>query len=184
MHDRDMLDDGLRLWWLQMFGDVREPLTGPLQAYADAIDGLWQHAGFTSGPIIGIDYGVADAAESAVLAWPLSGQTVSLDVPRDDRLRALFDALAVAHQADLELRLLRLANDIGHYEPHVRYEFTAVQQILKDAGISDGYGRLTLRQPVRPPVELPDLRHAGGYGAGSAPGPAKTTARCCDTPTR
>ncbi|MBU5946769.1 hypothetical protein [Streptomyces sp. PAM3C] len=124
----------------------------------------WQSLGYTTGPIVGMDLGGPDPAETAVLAWPhqhgKAAHTVSIDieVPLTDGLRSLFDALAAAHSRELGRRLRRLADDLGQWEPHVRVDFQRVQQVLEDHGIGDGYGRLTIPQPVRPPIEPPAIR--------------------------
>lgn len=49
----------------------------------------------------------------------------------------------------------RLAADLGISSYVARRHFDAVQDVLEQAGVGDGYGRLTLRQPVRPPVQAP-----------------------------
>ncbi|MFC7906439.1 hypothetical protein [Streptomyces nigra] len=120
----------------------------------------WEPLGFTTGPVIGVDYGAPDPAETAVITWPrqygkTAAFTASIDVPLTDGLRALFAALDASHRASLDQRLRRLADDLDRWEPHVRYDFHRVQQVLEDAGIGDGYGRLTIPQPVRPPIEPP-----------------------------
>ncbi|MFF3928597.1 hypothetical protein [Streptomyces hirsutus] len=121
----------------------------------------WQHVGYTTDPIIGIDYGAADPGESAVITWPHQyGKTaalrsVTLEASLTGDTRGLFDALLVGHRAHLDRRLRRLATDLGRWVPHVRHDFHKVQHVLEEAGIGDGYGRLTIPQPVRPPVEQP-----------------------------
>ncbi|MGA4896724.1 hypothetical protein ACPCAJ_01995 [Streptomyces griseoincarnatus] len=130
------------------------PLTG----------GEWQSLGYTTGPLVGMDFGAPDPADTAVLAWPhqhgKATLTASLDieVPLTDGLRSLHDALAAAHSRALGRRLRRLAHDLGQWEPHVRVDFQRVQQVLEDHGIGDGYGRLTIPQPVHPPIETPRIR--------------------------
>lgn len=114
----------------------------------------WEPLG-TTGPVIGLDFGVEDPYESAVLGWPHQyGKTAALSVeyttPFTSVMRGLFDALEASHQADLNRRLARLARDLGRFVPHVRHDFHAVQQVLEAAGITDGYGRITIPQPVRP----------------------------------
>ncbi|MEU9149175.1 hypothetical protein AB0D59_01145 [Streptomyces sp. NPDC048417] len=140
-----LIPDGAQEVWIRPDGSVN-----------------WQPLGFTSDVVLGIDYGAADPAGSAVLAWPYQygkSAAVSLTAQVTSSMRAMFDALFVDHRARLDRRLRRLADDLGRWEPHVHRDFHTVQQILEDAGIGDGYGRLTIAQPVRPPVELP---HAPG----------------------
>lgn len=91
--------------------------------------------------------------ETANGTWPHQyGKTTALSVEYTTSLtgsmRGLFDALEASHRADLDRRLVRLANDLGRLEPHVRHGFHVVQQVLETAGI-------TIPQPVRPPIELP-----------------------------
>lgn len=120
----------------------------------------WEPVGYITDAVIGIDFGAPDPGESAVIAWPYkhgktAALTVTLETPLTGGLRALYDALLVSHQADRDQRLRRLADDLGWWEDAVRSHFEAVQQVLEEAGVSDGYGRLTLPQPVRPPIIPP-----------------------------
>ncbi len=46
----------------------------------------------------------------------------------------------------------RLAHHLGLHPAVVRTQFDQVQHVLEETGIGDGYGCLTLTQPVRPPV--------------------------------
>lgn len=116
----------------------------------------WEPLGYTTGPVIGLDHGAADPYESAVLAWPHQyGKTAfafELTVPFTSSMRGLFDALDASYQAALDRRLVRLADDLGRFLPHVRHDFHAVQQVLETAGVLDGYGRITIPQPIRPSI--------------------------------
>ncbi|MFD5656956.1 hypothetical protein [Streptomyces hirsutus] len=139
------------------------PLADDLQQVWVLPDGAtdWQHVGYTTEPIIGIDYGAADPGESAVITWPhrygktAALRSVTVEAPLTGDTRALFDALLAGHRAHLDRRLRRLATDLGRWVPHVRHDFHKVQHVLEEAGIGDGYGRLTIPQPVRPPIEQP-----------------------------
>ncbi|MEU2780565.1 hypothetical protein [Streptomyces sp. NPDC007110] len=138
---------------------------GAQQAWFLPTDGThWEALGYTTGPIVSMDFGAPDPAETAVLAWPHQHgkaaltASIGIDVPLTDGLRSLFDALAAAHSRALGRRLRRLADDLGQWEPHVRHDFHRVQRVLEDHGIGDGYGRLTIPQPVRPPIEPPAIR--------------------------
>ncbi|MGC4918671.1 hypothetical protein [Streptomyces albogriseolus] len=130
------------------------PLTG----------GEWKSLGYATGPLFSMDFGAPDPAETAVLAWPHQHgkaaftASIDVDVPLADGLRSLFDALAAAHGRALGQRLRRLADDLGQWEPHVRHDFHRVQQVLVDHGIGDGYGLLTIPQPVHPPIEPPAIK--------------------------
>lgn len=52
----------------------------------------------------------------------------------------------------------RLADEQSLPRFLIRNRFDAVQRLLEEAGIADGYGRLTILQPVRPPVPNPARR--------------------------
>ncbi|MFF9279549.1 hypothetical protein [Streptomyces griseosporeus] len=123
----------------------------------------WEFVGYTTDPIVGVDYGAPDPGETALIAWPRQhGKTTAftwtLDAPLTGSVHTLFDAFLARHQAGLDRRLRRLARDLGQWEPQVRHDFHAVQQVLEAHGIGDGYGRLTIPQPVRPPIEPPVIR--------------------------
>ncbi|WP_320784158.1 hypothetical protein [Streptomyces sp. CRN 30] len=137
--------------------DAHQHAPGPLQLWA-------LPEGCITGPVSGIDHGAPDPAETTVIAWPYghgktaAALTASIDVPLTGSMRALFDTLLAGHRAHLDRRLRRLADDLGQWEPCVRRDFAAVQQVLEVHGITDGYGRLTVPQPVRPPVQPPPRR--------------------------
>ncbi|MCF2130156.1 hypothetical protein L1I79_27540 [Strepomyces sp. STD 3.1] len=120
----------------------------------------WEPLGYID-PVLNTVF--EDPTDETTLAdWPVqygkTAFTASIDVPLTDGLRALYDALAAGHQKDLDRRLRRLADDLGLWEPVVHRQFGEVQQVLEQAGIGDGYGRLTIPQPVRPPVEPPAMQ--------------------------
>lgn len=46
----------------------------------------------------------------------------------------------------------RLAHSLGLHPTAARQQFDQVQHVIEEAGVGDGYGQLTLTQPVRPPV--------------------------------
>ncbi|MCX4974256.1 hypothetical protein [Streptomyces sp. NBC_00620] len=58
--------------------------------------------------------------------------------------------------AELLVRQLRtvhrLARQLGIRPREAQRQFDQVQRVLEETGIGDGYGCLTLSQPVRPPV--------------------------------
>ncbi|MEV6124400.1 hypothetical protein AB0M23_28485 [Streptomyces sp. NPDC052077] len=128
------LPDGAQEVWAQLSGTTE-----------------WQHVGYTTEPVPGISHGAPDPAGTAAVARPYRyGKSAALT--NGTRMRSpLSDVLAAGrHQAVLERRLARLADDLGQWEPHVRHDFRTVQQVLEDHGIGDG--RLTIHQPVRPPA--------------------------------
>ncbi|MDT6983720.1 hypothetical protein ACFSUJ_12100 [Streptomyces lusitanus] len=136
---------------------------GAQQVWIRSDDGTeWEHLGYTSGPLVSMDFGQPDPADTAVLTWPhqygKTALTTTVEVPLTDGLRSLFDALTAGHDRELDRRLRRLAKDLDAWEPHVRHDFQRVQQVLEDHGIGDGYGRLTIPQPVHPPIEPPAIR--------------------------
>lgn len=119
----------------------------------------WEPLGYID-PITSTVYVEPGPAEAPVVTMPCqhgdnAGSTTNVEASLTGDLSSLFDALTTAHSADLDRRLLRLADDLGLWEPIVRRQFQAVQYLLEVAGIADGYGRLTIPQPVRPPIEPP-----------------------------
>ncbi|WP_405925450.1 hypothetical protein [Streptomyces sp. NBC_00035] len=77
------------------------------------------------------------------------------DGPNADVARAHFEALfALAHAAQ-EQRLDRLSRELGIPPSLARHQFEGIQRVLERTGIADGYGNLTVPQPVRPPIALP-----------------------------
>lgn len=139
------------------------PPEGARQAWFLPTGGTeWEPLGYIN-PITGTAYEDTGPAEVPVVTMPCqhsitTGFATTVEASRTGDLRALFDALSAAHSAGLDRRLLLLADDLGRWEPHVRHDFHAVLQVLEDAGVADGYGRLTIPQPVRPPVEPPTRR--------------------------
>ncbi|MFJ3794971.1 hypothetical protein ACIPSJ_01645 [Streptomyces sp. NPDC090088] len=95
------------------------------------------------------------------LVWPYQyGKgtvEVAFDGPVTRSLRTLFEPLFLAADVWQERRLARIAEDLGLHPRVARLQFDGVRRVLEAAGIGDGYGRLTIRQPVRPPVELPTV---------------------------
>ncbi|MDX5570264.1 hypothetical protein PYK79_52905, partial [Streptomyces sp. ID05-04B] len=118
----------------------------------------WQPLGYTTDvPVVGMDHGVPDPYESAVIAWPQQyGKThhitAAFDPSSTGAMRRLFEALLTAR---LDRRLRRLARDLGRREATVRRQFEQVQTVLERTGIGDGFGQLTIAQPVRPPLDPP-----------------------------
>ncbi|MGW0566111.1 hypothetical protein [Streptomyces tauricus] len=147
-----------------------------IRAYIDTalFEGYWKHldqhihrlrtdlAEWTPVGVLGSIEGMDDSEEDPAVpafVWPhLHGKTALTarlgtsftytHGPFDEALAAL-DAI---YRARLDRRLARLARALGQWEEIVRRDFHAVQQVLEDAGVLDGYGRITIPQPVRPPV--------------------------------
>lgn len=148
---------------------------GP-QAYVDTalFEGYWKYldqhihrlrtdlAEWTPVGVLGSIEGLDDKQEdpaAPAFVWPhLHGKTAlttrletsfTYTRSRFDEAIHVFDAL---YRARLDRRLARLARALGQWEEIVRRDFHAVQRVLEDAGVLDGYGRVTVPQPVRPPV--------------------------------
>ncbi|CAL9598590.1 hypothetical protein [Streptomyces sp. enrichment culture] len=118
----------------------------------------WKSLGYANDPIADTVYELVVHGEVPLVTMPCQHDTslpATVQASIDQGLHALTDAIAAVCERDLDRRLLRLADDLGRWEPHVRLEWHQVQQVLEDAGIADGYGRLTIPQPVRPPIEPP-----------------------------
>ncbi|MDT7847231.1 hypothetical protein [Streptomyces justiciae] len=67
----------------------------------------------------------------------------------------LVDAVFAEHRAHRDRRIRRIADDLGLWPETARHQFDEVQRVLEAAGVGDGYGRLTIPQPVRLPVPPP-----------------------------
>lgn len=121
----------------------------------------WELIGYASEPIVGVDYGPPDP--ELVVAWPrqYGERSLSLQctfqVPGHDALVEMFEPLFAAARASTERRVARLAIDLALYPDAARRLFDQVQRVLEEAGVGDGYGQLTIRQPVRPPAEPPSV---------------------------
>lgn len=75
--------------------------------------------------------------------------------PGHDVLMKVFEPLFAAARASTERRVARLAADLGLHAETARRQFNQVLHVLEAAGVVDGYGRLAIAQPVRPPVQVP-----------------------------
>lgn len=109
------------------------------------------------GAVVGIDYGY-DPAQSVVV-WPRQygkqAFTLEFEGPLKEGARELFEQIFASIRARQDLMLARLARELGIWPEAARRQFDAVQKVLETAGIGDGYGQLTIPQPVRPPIALP-----------------------------
>jgi hypothetical protein len=104
--------------------------------------------------------------EDLVLNWPRQhGKTrlrgeLEVTFQPTDQMRRAFGLLNAQIEQRRTRRLLRLARDLSLPLFLVRSRFDAIDQVLEASGVGDGYGGLTIPQPVRPPVPLPDTgRH-------------------------
>ncbi|MEV1063409.1 hypothetical protein [Streptomyces sp. NPDC050263] len=91
------------------------------------------------------------------VTWPQQfGKTAfTIDIPFSGALRQCFEPLFAAARARKDRRLARLAGQLGRNLGAMRHQFDTVVRVLEAAGIADGYGNLTIPQPVRPPVQPP-----------------------------
>lgn len=111
------------------------------------------------GSIEGLDDSEEDPPAPAFV-WPhLHGKTAltarletSFTYTRGGPFDEALNALDAIYRERLDRRLARLAGHLGQWEVIVRRDFHAVQRVLEDAGVLDGYGRLAIPQPVRLPV--------------------------------
>ncbi|MEU1275294.1 hypothetical protein [Streptomyces sp. NPDC005799] len=114
-----------------------------------------------------------DGVEHVVLDWPaiewprksgkknllkqLSGE-ITFEVSTSEALLAALRPLFAEALSRRERMLARLAADLRIPVHLARQRFNTVLQVLENAGLADGYGHLTITQPVRPPVLLPTRR--------------------------
>lgn len=109
------------------------------------------------GAVVGIDYG-SEPAQSVVV-WPRQfgkqAFTFEFESPLKGGAREMFEQISASIRARQDRMLARLARELGWYPEAVRRQFEAVQDVLETAGIGDGYGQLTIPQPVRPPIPPP-----------------------------
>jgi len=120
-------------------------------------------------PIVTVDID-DDGSAHVVRQWPaiewprrygkrliqrhLAGE-VTIEAPLTEALLTALQPQFAAAQACIDRALTRLADDLRTPLPLARQHYAAVVQTLEAAGIADGYGRLTIPQPVRPPVPMP-----------------------------
>ncbi len=88
--------------------------------------------------------------------WPgKSALTLETTFRPSDGVRELFawvdEHIRVRQAATVD----RLAAELGIPAHVARQHFDAVQHLLEETGVGDGYGDLTIPQPVRPPVPWP-----------------------------
>ncbi|MGY1498571.1 hypothetical protein ACW4TU_18560 [Streptomyces sp. QTS52] len=115
------------------------------------------HSWSEIGGVVGIDFGFEP--RERVVVWPRqhgkSALTLEATFHQTDGLRDLFARVDAHVHARRQTTVTRLADEFHRPRFLVRRQFDAVQDVLEQAGIGDGYGGLTIRQPVRPPVPAP-----------------------------
>lgn len=112
----------------------------------------------------GMRHALTDVAFTArdrepAFAWPSrhgkGALTFEATFHQTDGLRDLFAWVDAHVHARQQTTVARLADELGISAYVARRQFDAVQDLLEQAGIGDGYGRLTIPQPVRPTVPAP-----------------------------
>lgn len=97
-------------------------------------------------------------ADMELPVWPrqLGKQTLvqefTLKGPRSRLARAALRPFFAQLMIRRDRTVHRLAHHLSLHPAVVREQFDQVQHVLEETGIGDGYGCLTLTQPVRPPV--------------------------------
>lgn len=91
--------------------------------------------------------------------WPRqhgkTALTLTATFHQTDGMRDLFAWVDECVRSRQAATVRRLAAELGIHAYVARRDFDAVQDVLEQAGIGDGYGNLTVPQPVRPPVPAP-----------------------------
>lgn len=111
--------------------------------------------------LVGVDFGYEPA--EAVVVWPRQSESgkrvvaLALEAAfqQTEAVKGLFAWVDAHVRARQDSTVSRLADELGRPPSLVRRQFDAVQDVLEAAGIGDGYGRLTVPQPVRLPVQAP-----------------------------
>lgn len=107
----------------------------------------------------------SDGIKNVVIEWPhqsgkralwraMSGE-LTIKFPASQAAARAFNALFAADWARQERMLQRLAADLRIPLSRARQQFWDVVRVLEGADIADGYGRLTIPQPVRPATPWP-----------------------------
>lgn len=126
------------------------PTEGHRRPIEIGLDGI-RHA------LTGVQFTSEDLEPAFV--WPRqsgkSAFTIEATFQQTDAMKSLFAWVDAHVRARQQATVARLADELGWSEPLVRRQFDAVQDVLEAAGIGDGYGGLTIPQPVRPPVPTP-----------------------------
>lgn len=120
-------------------------------------------------PVVTLDIDTA-GTEHVVRQWPviewprrygkrsvrrqMAGE-LTIEAPLTKALLAALVPQFAAAQASIDRALTRFAAELQVPLPLARQHHAAVVRTLEAAGIADGYGRLTIPQPVRPPVPTP-----------------------------
>ncbi|MFC8361105.1 hypothetical protein ACFUIY_14680 [Streptomyces griseorubiginosus] len=89
-------------------------------------------------------------------AWrqALSGE-LTVRFPVTEAMSRAFAALLAADYARQDRMLRHLATDLGIPASLAREQYDDVVRVLEKAGVADGYGCLTVPQPVRPAPPWP-----------------------------
>ncbi|MEU1478926.1 hypothetical protein [Streptomyces sp. NPDC005760] len=106
-------------------------------------------------------FGIKDVAfewprQSGKHAWrqAMSG-AITVRFPTTQAMSRAFAALLAADRARQDRMLQHLATDLGIPASLAREQYDDVVRVLETAGIADGYGLLTVPQPVRHAPAVP-----------------------------
>lgn len=128
---------------------------GESTAYIAGPDDEWHEIGYATVEILP-DLSYPDALpaldDGESWQWPPSGLrqslTAVLSQEAQQTYRNLLDELGRCQRA----RVRRVAHDLRLPLEEASRSFDAVQRVLEAAGVGDGYGQLTVPQPVRLPI--------------------------------
>ncbi|MCX4993818.1 hypothetical protein [Streptomyces longwoodensis] len=116
------------------------------------VDGTWQPIGLAASA--GIDYSTGPD-EQTISEWIRTygrgaSLTATFTAPLTGGLRDLFNRLHAEQRAARDRRIHRLAEDLGMWPDHTLWQFESIEDLLERAGVGDGFGQLTIPQPVQP----------------------------------
>ncbi|WP_405909586.1 hypothetical protein OG742_37290 [Streptomyces sp. NBC_00828] len=104
----------------------------------------------------GVRQALADAPQ-AYFDWPrqYGKRELTVEYTPYDGTRSLFGWVDAHVRARRASTVDRIADELGLPTHLARHQFEGVQRVLEDTGIADGYGLLTVPQPVREPITPP-----------------------------
>ncbi|OQQ16109.1 hypothetical protein B0675_02150 [Streptomyces sp. M41(2017)] len=132
-----------------------EATAGESLAYVSGPGGQWHEVGYATVELVpDLSLGGEQHAEDerAFQGWPPRGLRQSLTAVLSDGARRMFRDLAEELHRCQRRRVRRLAYELHIPIDEASRSFDAVQRVLEANGVGDGYGCLTIAQPVRPPI--------------------------------